>query len=256
MTSNLAIRACHTLEELNACVALQREVWNFNELDLVPLRIFVVARKVGGQVFGAFDGDGLAGFCMSIPGLRNGRSYLHSHMLAVREPYRNSGVGRALKLAQRDDAMGRGIDLIEWTFDPLEIKNAWLNIERLGAIVRRYVINQYGATSSPLHGALPSDRFVAEWWLRSHRVQATLTEGHHPPVAVGQTVSVPAEIYAWKADPAARPKAAAVQQRNRELLMRAFDQGLAILGHERDAEGNGRFLLGRWDEAWSYDNAQ
>jgi predicted GNAT superfamily acetyltransferase len=177
-------------------------------------------------------------------------------MLAVREPYRNSGVGRGLKLAQRDDALARGIDLIEWTFDPLEIKNAWLNIERLGAIVRRYVVNQYGATSSPLHGGLPSDRFVAEWWLRSRRVQATLADGHHPPVAVEQTVSVPVEIYAWKADSAARSQAAAVQQRNRELFLQAFAGGLAILGHERDPQGNGRFLLGRWDEAWSYDNAQ
>ncbi len=125
-------------EELEACVALQKEVWNFDDVDLIPLRLFVVATKIGGQVIGAFDGDELIGFAMSIPGTRGGNPYLHSHMLAVRESFRNTGLGRKLKLAQRDDALGRGIRLIEWTFDPLEIRNAWLNIERLGAIARRY----------------------------------------------------------------------------------------------------------------------
>ncbi len=90
-------------------------------------------------------------------------------MLGVVDDYRNAGVGRRLKLAQREEALARGIDLVEWTFDPLEIKNAFFNIERLGAIVRRYVQNQYGITASPLHGGLPTDRCVAEWWLRSPR---------------------------------------------------------------------------------------
>ena len=85
-----------------------------------------------------------------------------------------AGVGRTLKLTQRDDALRRGIELIEWTFDPLEIKNAFFNMERLGAIVRRYVPNQYGTTSSPLHGGLPTDRCIAEWWISSPRVKAIL----------------------------------------------------------------------------------
>ncbi len=117
----------------------------------------------------------MIGFCMAIPGLKaGGKTYLHSHMLGVLPDYRNSGVGRTLKLMQRDDALGRGIDLIEWTFDPLEIKNAFFNMERLGAIVRRYVPNQYGTTSSPLHGGLPTDRCIAEWWIASPRVKAIL----------------------------------------------------------------------------------
>src|SRR5436309_9353261 len=173
----LGIRLCHGIEELEACVHLQKEVWNFSDLDLIPLRLFVVADKIGGQVLGAFDGKNLVGFTLSIPGARNNHPYLHSHMLAVREQYRNLGLGRKLKLAQREDALSRGIELIEWTFDPLEIKNAYLNIERLGAIARRYNINQYGITSSPLQGGLPSDRLIAEWWLKSKRVEKLLEDG-------------------------------------------------------------------------------
>src|SRR5262249_36861865 len=154
------------VDEFNKCVDLQKEVWNFADLDVIPLRMFVVADKIGGQVIGTFDGDELVGFALSIPGSRNGHPYLHSHMLAVRESLRNAGLGRRMKLAQRDDALTRGYELIEWTFDPLEIKNAYLNIEKLGAIVRRYTINQYGYSSSPLQGGLPTDRLIAEWWLR------------------------------------------------------------------------------------------
>src|SRR5947209_11849953 len=158
---SVVIRRCHSIEEFRACVALQKEVWNFTDAELVPLRMFVVADKVGGQVMGAFAGDGMVGFALSVPGTRSGHVYLHSHMLAVRKEYRNGGLGRRLKMMQREEALSRGIELIEWTFDPLEIKNAYLNIEKLGAIVRRYNINQYGITSSPLQGGLPSDRLIS-----------------------------------------------------------------------------------------------
>ncbi len=248
----IVIRSCETLDELNAAVRLQKEVWNWADNELVPLRMFVVARKVGGQVIGAFDGGELVGFNLSVPGVRNGHVYLHSHMLAVRDRYRNTGLGRSLKLFQREEALSRGIELIEWTFDPLEIKNAWLNIEKLGAIARRYVINQYGVTSSPLQGGLPSDRFVAEWWLKSRRVETLLREGQRPPVDAQRRVTVPAAIYEWKAKPETRPRAAEVQLQNREALIRAFADGLAVLGFERNGVGNGTFLIGRWDEPWSY----
>ena len=159
---NIVIRSCHDLEELRTAVALQKEVWNFTDAELVPLRLFVVAEKIGGQVIGAFDGSLMVGFALSVPGMRGGHAYLHSHMLAVRQHYRNGGLGRRIKLFQREEAMGRGFELIEWTFDPLEIKNAYLNIEKLGAIARRYTINQYGITTSPLQGGLPTDRLIAE----------------------------------------------------------------------------------------------
>ena len=249
---SIVLRSCHSIEDFRACVALQKEVWNFSDAELVPLRMFVVADKVGGQVMGAFDGDVMVGFALSVPGTRTGHVYLHSHMLAVRKDHRNGGLGRRLKLMQREDALARGIELIEWTFDPLEIKNAYLNIERLGAIARRYNINQYGITSSPLQGGLPSDRLIAEWWLKSKRVETLLATGKIAPVVGQSSVQVPAQIYDWKAAPETRGKAQQVQERNREHFLQAFSQGLAVLGYERDTEGNGKFLLGPWDEKWSY----
>ena len=253
MTSgSIELRRCHGIEDFRACVALQKEVWNFTDAELVPLRMFVVADKVGGQVMGAFDGKTLVGFALSVPGTRSGHVYLHSHMLAVRKDHRNGGLGRRLKLMQREDAIARGIELIEWTFDPLEIKNAYLNIEKLGAIARRYNINQYGITSSPLQGGLPSDRLIAEWWLRSKRVNTVLQEGKNPSFHTEASIPVPAQIYDWKASTETRPKAQQVQESNRNDFLRTFTEGLAVLGYERDAEGNGKFLLGRWDEKWSY----
>jgi len=248
----ITIRCCEGLEELRACVALQKEIWNFSDAELVPLRIFVVAEKVGGQVMGAFAGTEMVGFALSVPGTRSGHIYLHSHMLAVRKDHRNGGLGRRLKLLQRKDALARGIELIEWTFDPLEIKNAYLNLEKLGAIARRYNINQYGITSSPLQGGLPSDRLIAEWWLKSRRVETLVATGKVPAFNRELTIEVPAQIYEWKAAAETRREAQAVQERNRKQLLRAFDSGLAVLGYEHDVAGNGKFMLGHWDEQYSY----
>jgi predicted GNAT superfamily acetyltransferase len=237
---------------MQACFRLQKEVWEFSDAELIPVRLFVVASKIGGQVMGAFVDEELAGFALAIPGLRNGHRYLHSQMLAVRHAYRNGGLGRRMKLYQRDDALARGIELMEWTFDPLEIKNAYLNIEKLGAIARRYNVNQYGITSSPLQGGLPTDRLIAEWWMKSKRVEAVLAEAPRAEFECRARVEVPAEIYAWKADAAMHERALAVQGGNRERFQRAFGEGLSVLGYERDASGNGKFLLGEWDEGWRY----
>jgi len=248
----IVIRRCQGLDELRMCIALQRDVWNFSDAELVPLRMFVVAEKVGGQVMGAFDGTEMVGFALSVPGTRSGHVYLHSHMVAVRKDHRNGGLGRRLKLLQREDALARGIELIEWTFDPLEIKNSYLNIEKLGAIARRYNINQYGITSSPLQGGLPSDRLIAEWWLKSGRVETLLTTGKNPSCSHQAAIEVPAQIYEWKAALQTRSQAQRVQERNREQFLRAFAGGLAVLGYERDSANNGKFLLGKWDETCSY----
>jgi predicted GNAT superfamily acetyltransferase len=237
----IVIRNCQGIEELRSCLALQQEIWHFSDSELIPLRMFVVAGKVGGQVMGAFDGDAMVGFALSVPGTRSGHIYLHSHMLAVRAQYRNSGLGRRLKILQREDALARGIELIEWTFDPLEIKNAYLNIEKLGAIARRYNINQYGISSSPLQGGLPTDRLIAEWWLKSKRVETLLKTGKNPAFTQQAAIEVPSQIYEWKAS-----------AETRNQVRRAFDEGLAVLGYERDTEGHGKFVLGKWDENLSY----
>jgi predicted GNAT superfamily acetyltransferase len=205
---------------LREAVALQKTIWGFEDADLLPFRMFVVATKIGGQLLGAFDGGRMIAFCVAIPGLKpDGKVYLHSHMLGVLPEYRNAGVGRQLKLRQRDDALARGIDLIEWTFDPLDLKNAWFNIERLGAVVRRYLRNQYGVSSSALHGGLPTDRLVAEWWIRKPRER----------VEVVERIQVPADI----AD--ARAKQAEIADR----FEQCFARGLTVVGVE-----NAAYLLG------------
>jgi predicted GNAT superfamily acetyltransferase len=236
------------LADFERCVDLQLAVWGYSDGDLIPKRVFIVASRIGGQVLGAFDGETIVGFAMSFPGYRNGKPYLHSHMLAVLPDYRNAGLGRRLKLAQRDDALARGIDLMEWTFDPLEIKNAHLNIARLGAIARRYKPDFYGPSTSPLQGGLPTDRLYAEWWLRSPRVRQILGEEAENPVSVVEKpverVVVPAAIYDWKRDPEQRKLAEALQTSNRLALESAFARGLAVTGYERSPEGDGCFLLG------------
>jgi len=246
LTKRATIRALHTEQEFQDAVQLQKDIWGFDDIELLPVRLFIVATKVGGQALGAFDGKRMVGFCLAIPGLKpGGGSYLHSHMLGVTPEYRDSGVGRQLKLKQREDALARGIDLIEWTFDPLEIKNAHLNIERLGAIVRRYVRNQYGTTTSHLHGGLPTDRCVAEWWITSPRVKAVIEGGPHdarPEIA--ERISVPAEIAILRrSDP---KRARQIQQEISSRFEEYFARGLAVLGVERSAEG-GAYLFGRWE---------
>jgi predicted GNAT superfamily acetyltransferase len=242
----LVLRTCHTVGEFRQAFALQKEVWGFEDGELVPTRIFVVAEKIGGHVIGAYNGTSLVAFAFGLPGMRDGHSYIHSHMLAVQEGLRNTGLGRAMKLFQRELAMQQGYALIEWTFDPLEIKNAYFNLERLGAVVRRYVVNQYGITSSPLQGGLPSDRLVAEWWLGSQRVAQTLEQGKRPETKVTARIEVPAEIYAWKAEAETRTQAAEVQRRVRDEMQQRIAEGLAVVGYERDGRGNGCFLLGEW----------
>jgi predicted GNAT superfamily acetyltransferase len=145
-----------------------------------------------------------------------------------------------MKLAQRDDAIRQGIDLIEWTFDPLEIKNAYFNIERLGAIVRRFVLNQYGTTSSPLNAGLPTDRCTAEWWLESDRVKAVL-EGRsmNRPEAVGR-ISITNDIYTIKANDFARARD--IQKRVADQFLEYFAKNLTVTGFERSDE-NGTYLF-------------
>jgi predicted GNAT superfamily acetyltransferase len=235
-TRSIEVRALHTHEEFAQAVALQRLIWKFADLEALPVRLFVTAVNVGGQALGAFDEDRMIGFCLAIPGVKrepSPRPYLHSHMLGVLDEYRDAGVGRLLKLEQRKQALEREIDLIEWTFDPFEVKNAYFNIERLGAIVRRYVRNLYGTTTSPLHGGLPTDRCFAEWYIASDRVQQVLggQSKRQPPLMRG--VQVPAH------------RSRAAQQLLAEQLTSAFDNGMAVTAFERKGE-SGTYFLEPW----------
>ena len=253
------IRACEGLDELEACVQIQIATWGYDETDVIPRKTFLLAQKIGGQVIGAFDSafsNGLArgtgatqvAFAMSLPGVKiiDGRpyAYLHSHMLAVLESHHNRGLGAQLKWEQRREALSRGIRHMEWTFDPLEIKNARLNIHRLGATASEYRVDFYGVSSSRLQGGLPTDRLLAVWDLDSPRVERVFAHlsPHQQPIE--GRISVPADISSWKQNSATRERALAVQLEVRQKFQEAFSQGLAVIGFSCDSDGNGVFELG------------
>jgi predicted GNAT superfamily acetyltransferase len=241
------VRSCRGFEELEACVALQIATWGYDEMDVIPRRMFTVAQRIGGQVMGAFAADDtLAGFAMAIPGIHHGEPYLHSHMLAVQPKFRNTGVGRRLKLAQREDALKRGIRLMEWTFDPLEIKNAFFNIEKLGAITRSYTPNFYGVSSARIQGGRPTDRLHAEWWLDSERAIEAVAGRRAPRGAIEMRIELPHQVMQWKESAEGAEQAMALQKANQAQFAEAFARGLAVTGFSRDQEGNGWFELSRW----------
>jgi predicted GNAT superfamily acetyltransferase len=237
----IELRHIQALPDLTEAVRLQKVIWGFEDIELLPVRLFVVATKVGGQAIGAFDGSKMVAFLLAIPGLKPaGKYYLHSHMMGVLADYRNAGVGRMLKLKQREQAMERGIELIEWTFDPLEIKNAFFNIERLGAVVRRYVLNQYGTTTSHLHGGLPTDRCVAEWYISSERVNLMQSGQPKPLYEIVGRISVPADIEILRHTDGARARE--IQKRVSDQFGEMLDKGWTVTGFERSDDA-GTYLL-------------
>ena len=221
----MIVRALSGHAEFAEAVRLQKVIWGFPDLELLPVRFFVVASRIGGQTLGAFDGTRMAGFLLAIPGIKkdSGMPYLHSHMLGVLSDYRNAGVGRALKSAQREDALSRGISLIEWSFDPFEAKNAYFNLEVLGAIVRTYIPNMYGLIAGPLNAGLPTDRCIAEWRIAESRTK-TQAAFH---------VSLPPQ------------KTRESQESLARELQQHFADGLAVTGFERSGE-TGAYLLSPW----------
>lgn len=233
----IEVRHCHSLAEYDECVRLELITWG--EAISVPIPLFVVAHHTGGQILGAFHGSRLVGFTMALAGTRPGQQFLHSHMTAVLPEFQNSGVGRRLKLFQREDALRRGIHLVEWTFDPLELKNAYFNLVRLGAVIRRYIPNCYGVTESPLHGGLPTDRLVAEWWLDSERVNSLLA-GSMPRISKAERIPVPTDISELKASDTSG--AVRVQSKVREQFQHWFAKGYAVTSIESRG-GNTDYIL-------------
>lgn len=181
----MKIRELETLEDLEACVALQQEVWGERFSQLAPVSILRVSQRLGGVVAGAFDGTGdLVGFVFGLTGIEDGDPVHWSDMLAVRPRLRGGGLGRRLKAWQRSRCLERGVRRAYWTFDPLESRNAWLNLGRLGAVAREYLPDMYGASDSPLHQGMGTDRLLALWLLDSPRVEERLRgRGDPPPTA-------------------------------------------------------------------------
>lgn len=245
-TEPITIRMCTTVEAFEPCVDLQRRVWNFSDLEVVSSHVFSVASHTGGLVMVAYAGERAVGFASAFAGWAEGRPYLHSDMVAVLPEYQNRGVGRLLKLRQREEMLKRTIELIEWTFDPLALKNARFNLVHLGVVIRRFIPNAYGMTSSPLHANLPTDRLVSEWWLNSRRVENILAGASLKSCVHPIRISIPAPIDQMRIESPA--EAEAVQAEMRLQFQDWFKQGYAVTGFELNDE-KGTYLLEPWSEA-------
>jgi len=241
-TDGICLKELTEEQQFQDAVELQNTIWGFGERGVIPVRFFFVTERIGGHIIGAFDGSRLVAFCLAVPGVdRRLKPYLHSHMLGVLPEYRARGIGRRLKLIQRSDALARGIDLIEWTFDPLELGNARFNIELLGATVSAYARNEYGASFSHVPGALPSDRCVAGWRLNSERVRAIVAGDPARHRNVSGRIMVPADIAKIRREDPRRARE--IQQGVAGDFERFFAQGLEVNGFELTAEA-GTYLLG------------
>jgi len=247
MPVEIEIRECVTLDQLAECVDLQREVFALPEVELSPVRHFVVTKNTGGFVLGAYDGERLAGFVLSVPAILRGEQAFYSHMTGVRSEYQSHGIGARLKWAQRERALGVGVKCIKWTFEPVKARNAYFNLEKLGAVVAEYEVNFYGTdygTAPETAGekfGLASDRLFAEWHLESDKVEA---------LAAGNTFTTTSEPMAtiqimndWLGLVAADPERALAEQiRIREEFTTAFGFGMVCRGFFRD-DARPAFLL-------------
>jgi predicted GNAT superfamily acetyltransferase len=196
----LRFRDLHTADEFRQVMDLEATVWGFTDLnDMVTLPVFTITVKRGAILIGAYDeADRMVGFVYSIVGMKPGHQVLQwSHMLGVLPEYRNSGLGRALKLAQRDKALAQGYDLIEWTYDPLQAMNAHLNFTKLGVVAEEYHRNVYGESTSVLHKGTPTDRLVAQWWITKPHVERRIAPA-------GETIPVTTDAFAAWHLPGAR----------------------------------------------------
>ncbi len=230
------IRHCETQQDLKNCVELQRKIWEYGDEDLTPAAIFTVAQHTGGHALCAYNEAEAIGFALAFSARHGGEFYWHSHMVGVLPNYQNRGVGRLLKLRQREEALREGVPSIHWTFDPLELRNAYFNLQKLGVIVRAYIPNCYGSeSSSPLHGSLPTDRFVAEWRLNTARVEDAVN-GVPPAPCSAQLVAVPVPVnisVLKKSDPA---RAREIQARLRQSLCEHLSKGYAVTGFRTGTE--------------------
>lgn len=173
------IRPLATIAEVRACEEIQFRTWRMPDYrEVVPLHMLVAVARGGGLLLGAFDRGALVGFVFGFPGVTGdgGRKH-YSHMLAVLPESEGRGIGYQLKLAQRQAVLARGLDLVTWTYDPLEARNAFLNLAKLGAICRTYIRDLYGVMADGLNAGLPTDRLEVEWRIASRWVTQRLAGG-------------------------------------------------------------------------------
>jgi len=242
----IEIRECETIEELDACARLQREVFALPDLEVSPRRHLIVTKSAGGFTLGAFAGGELIGFVLSVPGFRGAERFFYSHMTAVSARFQNLHIGTRLKWAQRERALEEGTNFIKWTFQPIQARNAFFNLERLGAIIKTYAPNFYGTDYATAHLdagkiGIDSDRLFCEWNLESEKVKK-LEKGEkfEESGGVTKTIEIPND---WNRLVKENPKRAAAEQRRvKEEFQAAFSQNLICKGFERD-EKSPKYLL-------------
>jgi len=237
--AGVIVRECTSIEELDGCVRLQREVFGLPDLEVSPRRHLIVSQRAGGWTLGAFAGDDLVGFVHHLVALRGREIIGYSHMMAVANAYQNMGVGARLKWAQRERALGEGRSFITWTWEPMRARNAHFNINRLGVVVSSYGVNFYGTdydaapggSENSAHG-IDSDRLFADWKLRSPRVEM-LGQGKRPviPSRPEASVEIPPDWSALVREDAAAARRE--QLRVREEFRRALAANLICAGFER-----------------------
>lgn len=249
---NIIIRECTSIEDFQQCIDLERAVWKDDDIGLMPVRMYMISKACNAPTIGAFEPSGrLVGFVHTMIALRGGRVIYHSHLAAVLEELRHRDIGYKMKLAQREHALAAGVPLIIWTFDPLQSRNAHLNINKLGAIIRRYEVNYYSEGLSTVFDAnVPSDRVFAEWWVSSPHVQSVLS-GKQPAVdAPKETVSIPENINEVRASSIDEHLKWRLQARAE--FQRALATGFIVRGFVR-SKGSSKYLFGADEQQFKFD---
>jgi predicted GNAT superfamily acetyltransferase len=238
--AEVEIRECTTVEELAGCVSLQREVFALPEIEISPVRHFVVTMHAGGFTLGAFSGAKLVGFGLSVPAFKGRERAFYSHMAAVSHDFQGLGLGAQLKWAQRERALAAGVRYIKWTFQPVQARNGYFNLEKLGAIAAQYKTDFYGldygrAPDEPSRPGLESDRLIAEWHLESEKAEKLAAGGsfkdEREPAARIITTNEWARLVSESPGEARR-----LQDRVRDEFVEAFTRGLVCEGFERGDE--------------------
>lgn len=242
----IKIRQCATVEELGECVVLQREVFAVPEIEISPVRHFIVTNRAGGFTLGAFTGQMLVGFVLTVPAFLGGERFFYSHMMAVKRDFQSVGIGARLKWAQRETALQRDIKFIKWTFQPVQARNAYFNLEKLGVEIKTYEPNFYGTDYSTVGEpsqkiGLDSDRLFADWRLENEKVKRLASgEEFSEPEEAATAIEIPTD---WNALVKTNPeRAVAEQTRIRREFQAAFANKLICRGFER-GDNNPRFLL-------------
>lgn len=246
VSEKIEIRECRTLEEMAACVDLQREVFGLSEIEISPVRHFVVTKNAGGFALGAFSGERLVGFVLSVPAFLRGQRAFYSHMTAVSADFQSFGIGAKLKWAQRERVLAEGVKYVKWTFEPWKARNAHFNLEKLGAVVGEYRPNFYGtdystAASSGERIGLASDRLLAEWHLESEKVVKLAVGDEFVDIRKpARAIEIPADWFGLVDESPA--KALAEQARIQKEFEESFEAGLVCRSFVRD-EVHPKYLL-------------